>query len=76
MKKTPKDEIPLTPEVIEFFKGAILSTEDTYLHKLDEPKREAIRDILDVALNSLSNRETVVIGFSFFWNLSNYAFQL
>lgn len=44
MKKTPKDEIPLTPEVIEFFKGAILSTEELYLWRLDEPKRELIRD--------------------------------
>lgn len=72
MKKTPKDEIPLAPEIIEFFLGHRGSAEDIYLSKLDEPKREMIRDILDAALGSLSDREMVVIGFSFFWCLSNY----
>lgn len=69
MKK--ESEIPLTPDIIEFFRGHEKSAEDIYLFSLDEPERERIRDCLDRALSELSDRELVVVGFSFFWMLSN-----
>lgn len=67
-----KDEIPLTPETIEFFEGYEKSAEEVYFFSQDEPQREKIRDCLDEALSHLSDREMAVLGFSLFWQLSNY----
>lgn len=67
-----KEEIPLTPEIIEFFEGYEKSAEEVYFSSLEEPERERIRDALDEALSHLSDREMVVLGFSLFWMLSDY----